>query len=923
MPKKLDRALTALSSAVLLAGCAGPRDEEPRLGSSSDALAVVVSAELDLEGYPALTPSGSVVAPKVACGPDQCLVAYTQGFFGTIHLLVTRVAANGMLLDSPRIDLGVIDKLNYAVTSNGAGEYAVAWTRQTGVMGARVRASDGKVLDTPAATIAAEGTDDVLVLASTGTSYLFAINRLQGPRARLWKGGLVTGDVALPKVPSTIVAGPLQYLLAWDGGAIRINESTGLAIGSAFTFTKYTLGPTTGAFFAGNYLLVWPNQSNLYALRIRASDGQVLDPDDEFNALTGAHVISTQPPALPGIGPKNVKVLDSGGVAAVMWQNRLERNGPIWVYGARVDPATATRIDGQTATPEFDVVQFSEDFGYDMAMGTGVGLFANRSVAAPLVVTASPYAVHAPAPTAYAWTSQDRRQPIAASNGTDFLVLWALNYQVMGSRVDGKTGQSLDDPPLLLGMSQGVIGLNHEYGVAAVGNDYLVAFRSGANVERRLVKADGTVGPLVTPALGASQSWPSDIKVVSNERYAAVSWDAVSNDDLHYLEGNRVDPVTLAAAEPMAVSLGFGHGFGYRGGNYALLADTAPPPERRTFLTVFNGLTDISAVRYRSELGAVLDPTVIENGNAPGRLFGAGNGTDLVAWWMANATLRTAVIDATSGLAASGYPKQLFGLGMTVGWPEVGDEYFPEAIWFDGRSYLMALRRTFSDAPDNVIPRNPVTFKRYATDMTPLEGPSAVDAFDGFTVLGKWNDQAMAAASDGHGRSLVVYAAGDLARFGTAIKARFVDNDGTFLPDGGTADADARGEAAISADGGDAVGAGGSSDANVGTGGSEGGPTGGAGGMSGGAGGDGDAMADVVGGRGGTSSGGGTQGTAGGSALAPPSSHGVGGGGCGCRTGRSRQSTNTLLVALMLAGAAISRRGSRRGTCCGRRGPNS
>src|SRR5258705_8951525 len=146
-------------------------------------------------------------------------------------------------------------------------------------MGARIRASDGKVLDTPAVTIAAEGTADLLVLASTGTSYLFAVNRNQGPRARLWKGGLLTGTVALPKIPSTIVAGPSQYLLAWDGGAIRIDESTGLAMGSAFTFTKYTLGPTTGAFFAGNYVLVWPFQSDLYALRIRASDGQVLDPD--------------------------------------------------------------------------------------------------------------------------------------------------------------------------------------------------------------------------------------------------------------------------------------------------------------------------------------------------------------------------------------------------------------------------------------------------------------------------------------------------------------------------------------------------------------------------------------------------------------------------------------------------------------------
>src|SRR5258708_14814407 len=94
---------------ILALGC-GERAGGESIGSHADSLAVVLSAELDLEKYPALTQTTAGI-PAVACGSDQCLVVYAQTLFGTRYLFATRIAMAGPGLDGTGVNPWALDRV--------------------------------------------------------------------------------------------------------------------------------------------------------------------------------------------------------------------------------------------------------------------------------------------------------------------------------------------------------------------------------------------------------------------------------------------------------------------------------------------------------------------------------------------------------------------------------------------------------------------------------------------------------------------------------------------------------------------------------------------------------------------------------------------------------------------------------------------
>jgi hypothetical protein len=734
---------------VLLTSLSGACEERGSVEKSTsvrERLEVQISSEFDVERYPELFTSG---APYVmACGSIRCIAFYQVD----LHVYAGRVDQTGRTIDPHPIWVGAGGAPIAAAAKND--DFIVIWGDQQDRRATRLRGSDGQATDLTSQLPSSTGDYD---LGTDGNSWLVlhygatvrAIVKAPDTFASMGTPVQLSTDASRPR----IVPGDGQYLLLGTRRATRVSAATGAPLDPApIEFSKYgTLSREPRAVYKdGIYVVTWAGDDKVFVSRIRASDGARLDPDDDFSQVSGAKVICSGQ-----TGANYPFALALGNSVLVMWTK--DASTTLEGQAARVNPSTGTRVSGAASAPEI-VLHYPLAWGFfyngNWGMYGSTGVRPVQVQETPLAVTVGPETL----PVAY--EIEARSLPSVASNGTSFFVAWrkedhlgtSSSFRIFGSRVSAG-GEYLDDPPI-------DFGPGHMATVAARGQDYLVAYATGAEgIQRRFVSASGQLGP----PLPAIPHVTSNLRLAHDHRNFLLAWESWDGSTIRLraarldANGALLDTTPLTLTTQSAV-------------RFLAVADTAPAQNLRTFTVLYDTLASPArtlARLVRSESGVLIEPaTALTAGSLQAA---TSDGSRTLVVFMGNA-LSAGLSDPLTG-AFDSPAVQLSGIPNSASITSV-------YAWNDGKSYLLGLRTNNGDNRTSTL-----AVRRYSAALAPLD--SAVPG-TGTVAVPDWSNAypSAAVAGDGAGRSLLVYVQDDPQRLGTAVKARFIVNDG--LPANGS-----------------------------------------------------------------------------------------------------------------------------------------
>lgn len=893
---------------VGLANCSdggGPPAVE-KVDAARQPLQTTVSDPFDLEDLPTDFDGGLISNEKLVCGSQRCMLFYEQNFDGWPFLMATRVGSDGSIQDYPRLVLGR-SSLLYSVAASG-DDFMVNYIPHdpsapgTTAATLRIHGEDGRFEDVSSALDATLTT----LVGGDGTWLAYRNNSITVLDTDLQPVG-ASFSIA-PQGVLRAFHGDGQYLVTWPGFAVRVDEETGARLdASPIQFSRYTTGVTEAVFVNGTWQLAWLDDHDLYGSRIAAGNGEVLDPDDTFNQVSGAELLCNDCSSVAGnavtMGTLHLSV--TGGDAFATWTH-LPYNSQWRLFGARIDVGSGQRRQGAASSAELEIGTINAQL-VSLSGAGNLALGSTNTYAAPTItkldVVAAPFDVNLGASHDFAQATPERLTPAVAYNGATFLVTYVTAGTVRATRVHATTGAYLDDPPLTLGAGKTPV-------VAAQGSDFLVAWVGADDtLQRRVVHANGTMAVTVTPAIAGGETYDDEDdleitrpRLISNGKYHLLTWvrDVGQGD----IRGIRLD--SAGAAVGSVVELAASRA------SYTTMADSIPDEAMRTFLLVRSDDDQLVVRRFRSESGAVIsEETTIPAGRFP---HGVSDGTNLLAIYRTGSQydVASSFIDPVSGALQAGSP------ALLQDHPNSGGA--TEGAFYDGVSYvLINYLREYGFLTSDL------TVQRFAKDRSPLDGE--LGAYGTLVVSDLIrNHDAVAVGSNGQGRSLIVYQMLDPMRLGYVLKARFLVNDGLAAPPepdggGGHGGADSSGNAGTAGSGDET---GGRPDAAAG------GPDGTAGSPDGTAGsGDTGAAGDGTGAVGGNgvptsgASGGGTRATTGGagSSAGSPNSGARSGspddesssddGGCGCSVPVGRNGWLSSIAALALVAAYRGRRARR------------
>jgi MYXO-CTERM domain-containing protein len=512
-------------------------------------------------------------SPSVAFDGVQFLVVWEDGRNDTTgsnsDVFGARVrGANGVVLDVAGIPIAVdaaADQGTPAIASNGRGSL-VAWTHRTASAGydvysARV-GSDGAVTQTAAINATPDSTQQVPELATNGSDYLVAWLDQRASRDEVYAarvrgsdgvvldsaGLLVSTDVNDQEFPS-VAQGGGTYLVAWGdlrnrdngngwdihGGRVRAMD--GVVLGGASTplsvasgWERYPRVASDGR----DFLAVWsrftsnPTGYDVYGVRVRGSDGQVLGSPFLISDATG----NQQEPS----------VAFGNGYYLVTWSDARSDAGDI--YAARVRASdgrvmetrgvAVSRATNAQAAPKvaFGAGVFQVAWADSRATGTGVGteLYGARVRASDGAVLDS---VTDGKPLSLAPGNQTA--PTVVFDGLQFLVAWADTRgggsDLYGTRVGASDGVALDVAGRILHASAGDQG---NPALTFDGRHHLLVWeetRSGVTYVR---------GARVTPAVEVLDAAGFDITVGASPSVA--SWGPGHSLVVYSSKGNGLQP---------------------------------------------------------------------------------------------------------------------------------------------------------------------------------------------------------------------------------------------------------------------------------------------------------------------------------------------------------------------------------------------
>jgi hypothetical protein len=587
--------LFAVAGALGACGPVAPTEPEaaqsplPSLRQAVSSTGPQVSAEFALN--PALPTATEHDAIAIAAGNGIYLAVWSEyvSNVSAPDIMATRIrASDGVALDATpiRVGTGPSPQLKPAVAFDG-NNFLIVWedTQSTPLIyGARVRASDGAVLDATPFLVSQTNMGPYRLpqqmpsVAFDGTNYLVAwsshffenntvSNGIQGIRIRPSDGArletysfLIGRNATEPRVA---YAGN-YYLVAWATRTQNIEAARVTTAGTLVDTTPLSIAATSaaetspavasrGGQFAGGgeFLVVWTGaNSSLWGRRVRVSDGAKLDAAD---LLLGPAV------AAPA------SVTFDGQDYRVAWEGT--RNGVRKALSTRVSAVGVVAQEAELAVS--DLHASSRPLRGGIA-ASGLGRFA--TVYMQYEPTASPHrgrlrlvedvrvSVSAELPVSSS-TLRQREPAIAKGNGV-YLAVWA--EELSASRADiyavrarVSDGSLLDAAPIRIAE-----GPAHRLNpaVSFAGEHFLVVWSQSQVGEPR---ADGIIlGARVKSADGAVVDAPFRISadaatgeltpaVASDGTNFLVTWATMSSPSLRAMrirasDGQRVDAANVA-----------------------------------------------------------------------------------------------------------------------------------------------------------------------------------------------------------------------------------------------------------------------------------------------------------------------------------------------------------------------------------------
>lgn len=371
--------------------------------------------------------------------------------------------------------------------------------------------------------------------------------------------------------------------------------------------------------------------------------------------------------------------------------------------------------------------------------------------------------------------SEDRKLPDAASNGHGFAAIWLAGDRVLATRIDGETGQALDEPALEIGTGTDVT-------IAAVDEDYLLAWiNEDKLIERRLLSSAGTLGSeFGEPVPTYPSYWEVDevdvlqLRLTSNGSRVLASWLEDPVVGTSEICGIRLDPTgAMVGTKNTFFAASF----------YDVVADWSPPEAMRSFVVSTSSSWNAEWVLYRSDTGIEIDPD--ETVEASGAQL-VTDGTEIRL--VGSKTDYSRVIHTLDVLDGSvSDPFEAL---------PPGTEFSPRDAWFDDVGYNLLLT---DDAWD--VDVYDLFIRRYGSDLSRLDEnlpPSGTPIVSELTD--DYSDIAL--ASNLSGRTLLINQKVDVPRIGLSLEGRFIDNDGEVAPASGTGGAPSAGGAPSSSSGG-------------------------------------------------------------------------------------------------------------------------
>ncbi|WP_434384476.1 HYR domain-containing protein [Melittangium boletus] len=462
---------------------------------------------LDPSGLLLVSAAENPVSFVVGADGGQFLVVWERVTGSLRALHAARVSLAGVRLDSTPVVLAsasTSEAYSPALAFDGT-HFLLAWMRRElsttaqNIYGARVRPSDLGLLEPGGTLLTLQANrQSAPVVAWGGGKYLVAWldsrQRASGEdlyAVRLGADGQVLDTTAIPlstaaavKTNPQVVSDGTDFLVAWNVGSsiqgARVRGADGVVLDPSalpISGTQNLIGAPRLAFGGGHYFVVWSDQrvsndTNVYGVRLRPSDGQVLDSPALL--VSGASGTQSYPAVSFGAGTFFVTWLDA----------RAGRNE---IYGARVSAA-----DGLVLDPSGLAISTGSTYRTDPVVASDGTRFL------------------------VAWRDQ-------RTGAGDFY----------GSRVEATTGQVLDPAGLALLLEP---NLQNVSSLLFDGRDYLLVWsdtRSGvARLNGLRVKPEGTprdgTGFLIAPGVSFLTPPPAAASGPGRYLFAAAPTDTVT-----------------------------------------------------------------------------------------------------------------------------------------------------------------------------------------------------------------------------------------------------------------------------------------------------------------------------------------------------------------------------------------------------------
>jgi hypothetical protein len=491
------------------------------------------------------TPRGHTSQTAIASDGQGFLVVW-KNYDQIYNIYFRRLDSDGKVLDPVPLTIAAPTATladETAVAFDGTN-YLIVWgerpnsapSTEIDLRAARIRPADGTLVGSPFVVTATAGVQSMPVIAADGTNSLVLwrdvpTGSIMGNRVRASDGAVLDGDgfpVHASTGPATVAFDGTNYLVVWEEGGTRalmgtrirpsdhqILDPAGLPIAQAPQFVGANWAPRL-TFDGTHHVVIWRNQganglfasARLFAARIKPDTGQVVDT---------AGILVDDRPGQESYGSLQ-GIAAGGGRLFAAWNRQREGQSEFNkflqdVYGRFLDPATGAVAGPSVVVSRSSGIQYkpSASFDGDVHLVTWHEWNGDRFAVRAARVSQQGTVLDPAGLAVSGASTKSQLHPQAASNGSNHLVVWGDGTGLRAMRIRGSDGMVLDPGGVAVPATTGVgYGDRPSFGVASDGNDYLLAWaQSSASVIKvRATRIRGSDGAFLdaTPKVVAPDS---------------------------------------------------------------------------------------------------------------------------------------------------------------------------------------------------------------------------------------------------------------------------------------------------------------------------------------------------------------------------------------------------------------------------------